>query len=206
MATVGVKRSHIARELHNEAGHTPTGLEGAQETLSRVPARTARGRSQKAQETLNGLIEHIRDQALDSPPATLNDLGLLPTLLWYIDRYQARTGVHVELEHAGLDRRMRQEIETAAYRIVQEALTNVARHAEVSEVWARVWAGERTLDVQVRDGGKGFDPADPEIARSHRGLAGMHERATQVGGRLRIASAPGKGTLVAAELPFRTEK
>ncbi len=172
--------------------------------MATVGAR--RSQSQKVQRPLTELNEHIRDQALDAPPAILYDLGLLPALLWYIDRYQARTGVRVEFEHGGLVRRMRREIETAAYRIVQEALTNVARHAEVSEVWARVWAGESTLDVQVSDGGKGFDQADPEIARSHHGLAGMHERAAQVGGRLWIASVPGKGTLMAVKLPFQTEK
>jgi signal transduction histidine kinase len=94
-------------------------------------------------------------------------------------------------------------VETAAYRIVQEALTNVARHAWVSEVTVRVWLAADLLGVQVEDHGEGFDAAGVLATRTSSGLAGMRERAQLLGGRLRVEAAVGGGTRVTAELPLR---
>ena len=95
------------------------------------------------------------------------------------------------------------QVETAAYRIVQEALTNVARHAGVSEVTVRLWTDQDTLSVQIEDQGTGFDPEPALAAANTIGLAGMRERAVLLGGQLTIESAPGAGTYVTAELPLR---
>jgi len=101
-----------------------------------------------------------------------------------------------------LERRFQPEIETAVYRIVQEALTNVARHAGVSKVTVRLWADEEALNVQIEDQGAGFDREAALATGTSSGLSGMHERVALLGGRLTIETAPGTGTRLTAELPL----
>jgi signal transduction histidine kinase len=136
----------------------------------------------------------------------LDDLGLLPTLLWHIEHYTAQTHVKVNFKHSGLEReRFAPEVETAAYRVVQEALTNVARHANVHEATVRVSTHQDTLSIEVADGGQGFD-LETVVARETSGLAGMRERATLAGGELKIESSPGEGTRLLAELSIKRHK
>ena len=132
----------------------------------------------------------------------LDDLGLLPALLWHFERYATQTGVRVNLKHSGMERRFATELETALYRVVQEALTNVARHAGVNEVTVRVWADQVALSVQVEDQGVGFDPRGDLVARGNGGLSGMYERATSLGGQLLVETALGTGTCLTAEWPL----
>jgi signal transduction histidine kinase len=132
----------------------------------------------------------------------LDDLGLLPALLWHFERYTAQTGVRVNLEHAGVEQRFGPDVETAAYRIVQEALTNVARHAAVGEVTVRLWAHPERLNLQIEDQGAGFDPRAALAASASSGLVGMRERATLAGGWLVIEAAPGSGARLLAEFPL----
>jgi signal transduction histidine kinase len=131
----------------------------------------------------------------------LDDLGLLSALLWHFERYAHVTGVRVHFEHSGIDRRFDPEVETGAYRIAQEALTNVARHARVCDATVRIWADEHVLRLEMTDRGAGFDQTAAELRRSS-GLTGMRERAALLGGRLTIDSSPGSGTRVLAELPL----
>ena len=200
------ERRRIARELHDEIGQALTGLKLTLETglhLSPDALPDVLKESLKeAHGLVDELIERVRGLSLDLRPAILDDLGLLPALLWYFERYTAQTNVRVAFKHAGLDRRFTSEVETMAYRIVQEALTNVARHAGVQEVTVRVWVDEQTLCVQVEDRGVGFDPEVVLRAGKTSGLAGMRERAAAVGGRLIIESAPRAGTKLTAELPL----
>ena len=131
----------------------------------------------------------------------LDDLGLLPTLLWHIEHYTAQTRVQVTFKHSGLEgRRFAPEVETAAYRIAQEALTNIARHAGVVEATVRVWTEDTKLTIQVEDRGGGFDPEAKFAANETSGLAGMRERATLLSGQLTIESLSGRGTRLTAEL------
>ncbi len=131
----------------------------------------------------------------------LDHLGLLPALLWLLGRYTDQTGVVVDFKHTGLERRFPPTIETAAYRIVQEALTNVARYAAVSAASVRVWAERNALVVQIEDRGVGFD-VGTVLAGGACGLSGIQERVTLLGGELTIDSAPGAGTYLAARLPL----
>ena len=131
----------------------------------------------------------------------LDDLGLLPALRWQIDRFEAQTRIHVVFQHANLDRRFPSEIETAAFRIVQEALTNVARHASVKRVEVEVTAEATRLQAQIQDRGRGFD-IDAALAGPSSGLAGMRERARLLGGRLTIDSSAGSGTRLRLVLPL----
>jgi signal transduction histidine kinase len=131
----------------------------------------------------------------------LDDLGLRPALLWHFNRYSTQTGVKVNFQVTGLDSRLPAEVETAAYRILQEALTNVARHAGVGVVDVHVRHEDGELFLAVEDGGVGFDSA---AVRGTSGLSGMHERVTLLGGQLTIESQPGAGTRLIATFPCGT--
>jgi signal transduction histidine kinase len=130
----------------------------------------------------------------------LDDLGLLPALLWHISNYMKQTHVHVTFRHTGLEgRRFTPEVETAAYRIAQEALTNIARHARVDKATVRVWADDNRLGLQIEDLGAGFDP-DAALAETNTcGLAGMRERAILSGGQFTVESHFGIGSRLMAE-------
>ncbi|MGH8059629.1 MAG: sensor histidine kinase, partial [Candidatus Entotheonellia bacterium] len=148
------------------------------------------------------LMARVRELSLDLRPAMLDDLGLLPALWWYLERYTARTQVRVTFKHTGLEGRLPPEVETAAYRLVQEGLTNVARHAEVGEVVVRVWVDTEVVGVQIEDAGRGFDTKRPSSDRHTSGLTGMFERVNLLGGQLWVESNPGVGTRLTAELPL----
>ncbi len=195
------ERRNIARELHDEIGQALTGLKLTLEMGARLPADGARASLEQAQILVNELMARARRLSLDLRPALLDDLGLVPTLLWHIEHYTAQTRVRVNFRHIGLEnRRFSAEVETAAYRIVQEALTNVARHAQVVEVTVRLWTQESKLSIQVEDAGAGFDCKAALASSDTSGLAGMRERAVLLGGQLTVESQRGDGTRLTAEL------
>ena len=154
---------------------------------------------------VNDLMGRVRDLSMNLRPAMLDDLGLVPALLWQLERYQAQTGIRVEFNHSGLEGRFAPGIETASFRIVQEALTNVARHSNAREARVEIRADRDHLWLQIDDRGSGFDP-DLVLNGRSGGLTGMRERARLLGGRLRIESARGSGTQLIAELPLGAEK
>lgn len=155
----------------------------------------------RAQTLVNELMSHARKMSLDLRPPMLDDLGLVPALFWHIEHYTAQTQVRVSFKHSGVEeRRFDPEVETAAYRIVQEGLTNVARHAAVDEATVRVWTQQHMLNVQIEDKGKGFAF---EKVLGTSGLAGMRERAQLLGGQLLVESHSGSGTCLTAELSIR---
>ncbi len=197
------ERRHIARELHDEIGQILTGLKLLVEMSIRLPAGEVATNLEEALTLIHELMERVRNLSLSLRPAPLDDLGLLPTLRWHLERYTAQTNVRVALKHAGVEgRRFASEVEMAAYRVVQEALTNVARHAGVSEVTTRLWADRDTLGVQIEDRGVGFDVESALTKGASSGLPGMQERVALLGGQLTIDSAPGTGTRVTAEFPL----
>jgi signal transduction histidine kinase len=185
------ERRRFARELHDEMGGALTGITMMLGAGDRA-LETARA-------AVTELMERVRSMSFDLRAPALDDLGLLSALLTHVARYTAQTGIRVQFAHIGLHRRFRPEVETAAYRIIQEALTNVARHAAVAEVSIRVRANTGLLRIQIDDQGGGFDLAAVALGG---GLVGMRERAQLLGGRLRLDSAPGQGTRVSAELPL----
>jgi len=201
------ERRFIAKELHDEVGQALTGLRLQLEMVAKLPdgANEAAGPLVKAQQLVDQMMMQIHHLSLDLRPPMLDDLGLLPALLWYCQTYTEQTGVQVSLKHRMVkNRRFPPEIETAAYRIVQEALTNVARHAGVRQVTARVLASERTLRVQIIDQGAGFNLSDVLKTNHRRGLNGMRERASLLRGQVEIESTAGLGTQITAELPLAT--
>ena len=195
------ERRSIARELHDEIGQALTGLKLTLGMSAHVATGAADHGLGYAQTLVNDLIARVRDLSLALRPAMLDDLGLLPALLWLFGRYSAQTNVQVDCKHVGLEgRRFGAAVETAAFRIVQEALTNVARHARVPRAMVRLWSDSDRLGVQIEDYGIGFDPQTASAASS--GLAGMRERASALKGHLTIDSAPGSGTRIMVEWPL----
>lgn len=211
------ERRHIARELHDEIGQLLTGLKLTLEA-SDLEQRRKRNDGEQAnpeqtvmdwdgpdrpEMIVNELMRRVRDLSLDLRPAMLDDLGLLHVLLWHFERYATQTGVRVIFNHTGIEaQRLKPEIEIAAYRIVQEALTNAARYAKVSEVKVNVTADAENLSVQVIDQGKGFLPAAALMSGASSGLTGIRERAQLLGGTLTIDAAPGAGAKLTALLPI----
>jgi PAS domain S-box-containing protein len=196
------ERRHIARELHDEVGQTLTGLKLLLEMSSRLPPDGIQANLDEALGLVNQLAERVDELSLDLRPGMLDDLGLLPALLWHFEHYSKQTGVQVKFQHAGLEsRRFEPEVETAAYRIVQEALTNVARHASVGQAEVRCVVTRHMLSLQIRDQGAGFDTQGALASATSSGLLGIRERVTLLEGQLTIDSAPQAGTRLTVELP-----
>ena len=191
------ERAEIARELHDEVGQLLTGL-GLMVDASDLSAESRRDEIRRG---VNEIIARVRDLSVSLRPPMLDTLGLLPALLWQIERFEAQSRIQVTFRHANLRRRFSSEVETAAFRIVQEALTNAARHASVARVEVEVTAEATRLLVHIEDRGRGFD-VDAALAGPSSGLAGMRERARLLGGRLTMESAAGSGTRLRLVLPL----
>ena len=195
------ERRHIARELHDQLGQLLTALKLSLRISADHPSENFRADLERAEALVSDLTARVRDLSLDLRPSLLDDLGLLPALLWHFDRYAEQTRIQVAFSHLGIEsRRFEPQVETAAYRIVQEALNNVARHAGVKDATVRVCCDGGRLRIQVADRGQGFDPADALADTRSRGLAGMRERTNLLGGELTVDSALGAGTRLTAEL------
>jgi signal transduction histidine kinase len=149
-------------------------------------------------------MERVRDLALDLRPSMLDDLGLPAALRWLADRFERTTGIGA---HLSMDEvpDLPPELETACFRVAQEALTNVARHAQARNVWIDLHLVEDALDLRVRDDGVGFD-APAAYARAlggtSMGVLGMQDRVSLAGGDYEVSTRPGSGTEVKARLPL----
>jgi PAS domain S-box-containing protein len=198
------ERRHIARELHDQIGQSLTGI---RMLLGMLPEQLPKnvGKSiTEVQALIDDIMERVKDLSLELRPSTLDDLGLLPTLLRHFKTYRSQTNVSVRFKQRGLERRFNSVIETAVFRIVQEGLTNVARHAKVSEVEVRIVVSRNKVRIQIDDHGRGFVPEIVYGSGIASGIVGMRERATLVGGQLSVDSVPGVGTRLTAQLPLRS--
>ncbi|ACZ62054.1 PAS domain S-box protein [Dehalococcoides mccartyi] len=199
------ERSIIARELHDQVGQSLTVLKLMLDKAKDGLPDKAEELLAEAQPLVSELISSVRNMSLDLRPRMLDDLGLLPALLWYFDRFTSQTGINVNFQHAGLKRKFSPQLGTAVYRIIQEALTNVVRYAGVDNVLVRAKADKNHLALVIQDKGKGFNPAQRATGMSS-GLKGMKERVRFLGGKLDIESKPGAGTHIIVELPLSEEK
>ncbi|HJR79104.1 MAG TPA: PAS domain-containing protein [Anaerolineales bacterium] len=198
------ERRHIAQELHDHLGQVLTGLQFMLENTKKQITGPQRSSLEEIQQAVSDVIGQVREMSLNLRPSMLDDMGLLPTLYWHLDRYTSQTGIRVDFQCVELPERFPPEIETAAYRIIQEALTNVARYAQVTEVFVGLVVQEKTLWLEVLDKGKGFD-SSADLDRPTSGLGGMRERASLVGGYLTVRTFIDQGTQILAALPL-TEK
>lgn len=202
------ERRNIARELHDEIGQELTSLILLLEVIKNTchidmsPSEATSQKIENAQDLVNVLLKQIRELALDLRPGMLDDLGLMPALIMHFDRFFEQTGIRVIFKHRNIAKRFSGEIETTAFRIIQEALTNVARHAKVKQVQVRLWVEENKMMIQVQDDGAGFDLDEKLVHNKSIGLIGMQERATLCGGSIEIDTQPGVGTCLSVELPL----
>ncbi len=196
------ERQRLALELHDEIGQALTGVKLMLEQLQRAPDGGQQQALTEAQRMVNELIPRVRNLAQGLRPAMLDDLGLRAAVQAYVRRHSVQGGLQVEFDHSGLEGRFPRNIETAAYRIIQESLTNVARHAGVGMARVIVEGSDSSLRVRIQDAGKGFDLEQVMHTAGAQGLYGMRERARLLDGTLVIESEAGKGTRIQAEFPL----
>ena len=201
------ERKRIARELHDETSQVLTSLLISLAVLEKsIATQEARDRIADTRRLAHQTLRAIRNLSIDLRPSALDDLGLLPALRWYVKEYQQKCSIEVEFLATGFKDRLPAEMETALYRIVQESLTNTARHANARKVHVTLKEDAEAVYATITDDGRGFDveavlktPAQ-ELGLG-LGLAGMHERAVLLDGSLTIKSSPGHGTTVAVHIP-----
>lgn len=195
------ERRSIARELHDEVGQSMSLLLmelGSAASLVSEEQGDLRQRLQSTRRVAETTLNSIRNLSLLLRPSMLDDFGLVPALNWQAREVSRRTGIHVEVSAGDLPDTLSDEHRTCVYRVVQEALHNVTRHAQATNVRVVVRQEPSRLLVVVQDNGRGFDP------RTTRGmgLLGMEERVRHLGGSIQIESAPGRGALVQVQLPL----
>jgi signal transduction histidine kinase len=197
------ERRRIARELHDEVGQALTALKLELAIAERCVSPAA-GASHltEARAITDRALHSVRDMSQLLHPSMLDDLGLPDTATWYLRGFSRRTGITSELVVERLERRLDPEVESCTYRIIQEAVTNVARHAQASLCRVEIARTDASLRISIEDDGKGFDQAaDPRAASRGLGLVGVRERVARLGGTLRVESRVGAGTRLMVELP-----
>jgi PAS domain S-box-containing protein len=196
------ERSRVAREVHDELGQTLTALKFDVRRLASGPVRdeAALGRHVSAMtELIDQTIASVRRIQTELRPAVLDDLGLVAAIEWQAQQFETRTGIGCRFKANAEELRLAPDVSIAAFRIVQETLTNVARHAHAQHVEITLHVEANTLVLTVRDNGRGITDAEGEDRRA-MGLTGMRERARLLGGRLTITGRPGTGTTVRLEV------
>jgi two-component system, NarL family, sensor histidine kinase DevS len=201
VAAQELERQRLARELHDETGQALTSILLGLKPLERT-ART--GDEREAVASLRALVvstlQDVRRLAVELRPTALDDFGLSTAVERLVHTFGENTGLHVDLEDQLGAERLPPEIETALYRIVQEALSNVVKHADASQVSILLTRTQRSVAAVVEDDGRGFDTSG--LGGGVLGLVGMRERVGLVGGRLRVESTEGSGTTIAVEVPL----
>jgi len=202
------ERRHIARELHDEMGPALTAVIINLQLLAESPGPArASGRIADTIEVVDRLVERIRDLSLDLRPPLLDELGLMPALRGYLEVQAERSGVAIEVLGDTASGGLPPELEIAAFRVVQEAVTNVIRHSGASRATVTISRSDGNLQLVVKDDGRGFDVRATLDGGAGRalGLLGMQERVGMLGGEVQIEAARGKGTVVRARIPVGLE-
>lgn len=201
------ERRRIARELHDQIGQVLTAIKMNLHAVQPDCNTEAGSHIRDNIEAVDQALRLVRDLSIDLRPPLLDDLGLVTALRWYVDRYAKRTGLNVDvvIELPDETERFSRELETACFRIVQEALTNVVRHAQASQILVQLTKEEDSLFLSVKDDGVGFSVENlrkraPRVTTL--GLVSMQERAHAAGGTIDINSAPAQGTEVSFRLPL----
>jgi signal transduction histidine kinase len=196
-----LERQRLARELHDETGQALTsillGLKPLEEALADHPAGAALA---ELREQVVSALQDVRRLAVELRPAVLDDFGLVPALERLTDAFAEQSNIRVDFHSALGGRRLPGEVETTIYRVVQESLTNIVKHAEAHNVSVSIARRGTTVAAVIEDDGAGFDQR--AIRAEGVGLLGMRERLSFVDGRLEIESRPGAGTTIVAEVPL----
>jgi PAS domain S-box-containing protein len=203
------ERKKISMELHDEIGQALTAVKiNLVEIQKEIPSDIRSDVGARLIETdaiIENMLEQIHQMALDLRPALLDDLGLIPTLRWYTKHFKTRTGLDVRLDTGRPTARLLADQETAVYRIVQEALTNIAKHADATLVRIRMRWKRQAFILSIKDDGKGFDVKTQKNNknRTGMGLIGIRERAASLNGVMVIDSILGQGTSLSISFPYQ---
>ena len=200
------ERKSLSRELHDEVGQTLTGLRMELRSLQELrtaPEEQFQSHLDDAKRLTEQSLRALRDLAMGLRPSMLDDLGLGPAIQWQARQFAKRTGIPVNVEIAGLPAEIPESHRTCVYRVVQEALTNCARHARAKEIQIAVAGGASGIRVSVQDDGTGFEPA--RVRGRGLGLIGIEERVMELGGELTVRSKAPRGTVLTARVPLPQE-
>lgn len=202
------ERKRVARELHDMVGQALTGLSltlgSAEAEVGRDPDRM-RERLEALRATTSAAIEDVRRLIADLRPSVLDDLGLIQALGWYVENYLEKAGIETVAATSGSDVDVPAHLQTALFRVLQEAITNIIKHSQAQNVSIRLDFAESTISGEVRDDGVGFDFEEvqgEELALRGVGLLGMEERINLLGGSFEVSSRPGEGTVVTFQVPL----
>jgi signal transduction histidine kinase len=201
------ERIRIAREVHDELGQALTGLKLQLSWLgNRLPPKSKllREKMKSISEQIDETIHTVRRIATELRPGVLDTAGLLAALEWQAQQFQKQTGIHCEVKSAVRETLWDQDLNTAFFRIFQETLTNIIRHAKASRVEVRFVEAGNFLVLMVKDDGRGISEAEINNTKSI-GLLGMRERAALLGGEVRMRGVPGRGTTVTVRIPRPTK-
>jgi signal transduction histidine kinase len=201
------ERRQLAHDLHDEIGQAVTAIKMNLQTMQRVADTTI------VQDTLNDslgildkILQRVRDLSLDLRPSLLDDLGLVPAVRWYVERQAQRAGLVVaEVEAENVPQDLEPDLSVACFRIVQESITNILRHAKATTIHVALRRMDQHLDLRIKDDGIGMSPRGTSATpagRSTLGLLGMQERAQALGGQITIQSLPNQGTEVHVRIPL----
>lgn len=203
------ERKRIARELHDDTSQALTALAMRIETaLATLPAGVSPERLEEARTLALRTLEGLHRLIFDLRPSVLDDLGLLSAIRWFAERHLESLGIAVRCEFSEPQWHLPAQVETALFRVVQEAITNIARHAEAETVLIQCARREGFLTIEIEDDGKGFDPSalgGAVAAGRGLGLLGIRERVELLGGTVEIESGPGQGTRIALTVPLPGE-
>ncbi len=203
------ERSHIAREIHDELGQQLTVLKMDISWLNKRLGENAESAVKKKMkellEMLDGTVKTVRRISSELRPSMLDDLGLVATMEWQMGEFQKRTGIKTKMKATESDLHLSADNSTGLFRIFQESLTNVARHAGASEVMIILEMDDNYVELSIRDNGVGFEVQEAGNKKT-LGILGMRERAHLMGGDYDLHSAPGEGTLVKVRLPAGNNK
>jgi signal transduction histidine kinase len=198
------ERKRIARELHDDTAQALTSILVRLRLLERSTIDDEVLRNvEELRELTGGALDSVRRMAMDLRPAALDDLGLVPALQAYAEKYSQSWSVGVTINVEGLNRRLPADVELVLYRVVQEALTNIAKHAFANSAMVSLSRRHNEVTLTVEDNGVGFDlNKGPRTNGSGLGLFGMRERLALIGGDVQVESARGTGTRITARVPL----
>ena len=203
------ERKKISRELHDELGQLLTAitlnLRGIEDSLQLDVNDEIMERLSESKQITEKISDKIHDIIYDLRPSILDDMGLIPTLEWYAEKFEKRTGSDVYLQTDNVEQLLYPEIEIIIYRIIQEALTNTAKHADADKVWIAIKKQKSKLKIKIKDDGKGFDVDRlnrVKVGEMGMGLIGIRQRLSSINGTLDIKSKKEKGTSLIIRIPI----
>src|SRR5688572_1168792 len=200
------ERARLARDLHDDVGQALTALKIQLEPLARPGGELApRSRVDEIVDTVQHTLERVRQLSLSLRPPQLDDLGLAAALRSHLDRQARVAAIQAHFETEEAPQELAPDIETACFRVAQEAINNVLRHARARNLWVRLFTAGGRLAISVRDDGRGFDLEEVRARAANGaslGLVGMEERMALAGGSFELRSSPGQGTVLLATFPM----